>query len=58
MRTIADSYIEEGIKQGIEQGIEQGQSQMIKMMLVRGNSLETISSITGLTIHDIEKLKE
>lgn len=47
-----------GIKQGIKQGIEQGQSQMIKIMLARGNSVETISSITGLNIHDIEKLKE
>lgn len=60
MRTIADSYIEEGfnkgIIQGIEQGIEKGKAELIKMMLNQGNSIDTIAKITGLSFADIKAL--
>jgi predicted transposase/invertase (TIGR01784 family) len=53
MRTIADSYIEEGFNKGILQGIEKGKAELIKMMLNQGNSIDTISKITGLTVEEI-----
>ncbi len=68
MRTIADSYIEEGFNKGIlqgiekgiekgrEEGIEKGKAELIKMMLNQGNSVDTISKITGLPASEIQKL--
>lgn len=64
MRSIAQKYVDEGIElgksQGIElgksQGIELGEAKLIKMMLNKGNSVETISKITGLPIKEIQKL--
>jgi predicted transposase/invertase (TIGR01784 family) len=57
MRTIADSYIEEGFNKGIIQGMEKGKAEgkaegkgeLIKMMLNQGNSIDTIAKITGLS---------
>ena len=60
MRTIADSYIEEGfnkgILQGTEKGIEKGKAELIKMMLNQGNPVDKIAKITGLSVSDIQKL--
>lgn len=64
MRTIADSYIEEGFNkgmiQGIEKGIEEGASkkaeEIAKAMLLDGAAVEKISRITGLSINEIQKL--
>ena len=60
MRTIADSYIEEGFNKGIMQGIEkgkaEGKAELIKMMLNQGNSIDTIAKITGLSFADIKAL--
>lgn len=64
MRTIADSYIEEGFNKGIMQGIEKGKAEgkaegkgeLIKMMLNQGNSIDTIAKITGLSFADIKAL--
>jgi len=64
MRTIADSYIEEGFnkgilqgtEKGIEKGIEKGKAELIKMMLNQGNPVDKIAKITGLSVSDIQKL--
>ncbi len=60
MRTIADSYIEEGFNNGIIQGMEKGKAkgkgELIKMMLNQGNSIDTIAKITGLSFTDIKAL--
>jgi predicted transposase/invertase (TIGR01784 family) len=60
MRTIADSYIEEGFNKGIMQGIKKGKAEgkgeLIKMMLNQGNSIDTIAKITGLSFADIKAL--
>jgi predicted transposase/invertase (TIGR01784 family) len=60
MRTIADSYIEEGFNKGIIQGMEKGKAEgkgeLIKMMLNQGNSIDTIAKITGLSFADIKAL--
>ena len=55
--------IEQGISQGIEQGIEQGAEQTKietakNMILQSVGTLDQISSITGLSVEDISKLKE
>ena len=62
MRTIADSYIEEGLNKGILQGIEKEENkkaiEIAKAMLLDGYAIEKISKITtGLTVEGIEKLK-
>jgi predicted transposase/invertase (TIGR01784 family) len=41
---------------GIEKGIEKGKGELIKMMLNQGNSVDTISKITGLPASEIQKL--
>jgi len=64
MRTIADSYIEEGFNkgmvQGIEQGIEKGKTEekmeIAKNLLSQKIDIKTISSATGLSLNDIQKL--
>lgn len=62
MRTIANSYIEEGFNKGILQGIEKEENkkaiEIAKAMLLDGYAIEKISKITtGLTVEGIEKLK-
>jgi predicted transposase/invertase (TIGR01784 family) len=48
--------IEKGMEKGREEGIEKGKSELIKMMLNQGNSVDTISKITGLPTSEIQKL--
>ncbi len=65
MRTIADSYEEEcfdeGLVQGIEQGIEKGMQAVVEKtainMLKSKLELNLISSVTGLSIDALQKLK-
>ena len=65
MRTIADSYKEEwfdkGLVQGIEQGIEEGEGkkaiEIANNMLKSNLELKLISSVTGLSIDALQKLK-
>ena len=45
-----------GIEKGMEEGIEKGKAELIKMMLNQGNSVDTISKITGLPASEIQKL--
>lgn len=64
MRTIADSYIEEGfnkgIIQGMEKGIEQGKNkkaiEIAKNLLSQKIDIKTISTATGLSFADIKAL--
>ncbi len=48
--------IEKGMEKGREEGIEKGKTELIKMMLSQGNSVDTISKITGLPASEIQKL--
>ena len=73
MKTIADSYIEEGINEGISQGISIGKNEGIaigknegivlgiekiaKRMLKEKVDIKFISSVTSLSIDEILKLK-
>ena len=48
-----------GIQKGIEQGAEQTKIETAKKMILQSvGTLEQISSITGLAVEDINKLKE
>ena len=81
MRTVADSYIDEGINKGIaigknegiaigkNEGIAIGKNEGIaigearvaekiaKNLLLKNTSLDTISSATGLSVDQLQKLK-
>ncbi len=61
MRTIADSYKEEwfdkGLVQGIEEGIQAGVEKTAINMLKSNLELKLISSVTGLSIDALQKLK-
>ena len=60
MRTIADSYIEEGFNKGMVQGLEKGENkkaiEIAKNLLSQKIDIKTISSATGLSLNDIQKL--
>jgi len=68
MRTIADSYIEEGIEIGIQDGIKIGEKrgeargeskkviEIAKNLLSQKVDIKTISAATGLSLDDIQKL--
>ena len=60
MRTIADSYIEEGFNKGIIQGLEKGKIEekieIAKNLLSQKIDIKTISAATGLSLDDIQKL--
>jgi predicted transposase/invertase (TIGR01784 family) len=62
MRTIADSYIEEGMQKGVQQGIQQGVQQtthsIATNMLKNGMDVLLISDITDLSIKQIKQLKK
>ena len=59
--TELEEATEKGIKQGIEQGIEQGSQEkalaIAKNLLNAKMDLKTIAEVTGLTIEDIDALK-
>ena len=58
MRTVADSYIDEGIQIGISQGIEQGIEQSAIRMLKQNLDPKLIASITGFSQEELLKLKQ
>ena len=49
-----------GLQQGIEQGIEQGAYQTkletARKLIARGDSLEEIADVSGLTIYQVQSL--
>ena len=57
MRTIADTYIEQGILQGIEKGIYQRNIEIATRMLKENADINFIASVTDLSVSDIAKLK-
>ena len=49
----------DGLQQGLEQGLQQTHDKIVviaKKMKQKGNSLEDIAEITGLTVSEIKKL--
>ena len=61
MRTIADTYIEEGIEKGMVLGMEKGREEGIKQtainMLRQNLDNSLISSVTGLSNDEISKIQ-
>ena len=49
---------EEGHREGIKQGLKEGLESIVKEMLSKNFSIETIVEITKLDIKEIEKIKE
>ena len=66
MTSLAQSWKEEGIQIGIKDGIKigeargeaRGEAKLIKMMISKGQSINNIAQITGLSIEEITKLKD
>ena len=66
MRTVADTYIEQGVEKVILQGIEKGKAEgklerdiiIAKNLLLLNISLDTISSATGLAIAELQSLSK
>jgi hypothetical protein len=57
MKTIADSYIDEGINKGITIGEARGVEKTAKRMIKEGIDSKLISSVTGLSTDDLLKLQ-
>ena len=57
MYSIADSYIDEGIQKGRLQGIDEGIEKTAVNMLKEKLDDKLISSVTGITLDDLLKLK-
>ena len=61
MRTIADSYIDEGMNKGIAigeaRGIYQRNIEIAKRMLQENTDIKFIASVTGLSSDELLKLK-
>ena len=61
MRTIADTYIEEGIEKGIkigeQKGMEKGMHKAAMNMLNEGIDVKFITKITGISEYQLLKLK-
>ena len=53
-----NSIREESLRKGIEQGIEQEKQEIAKNMLSKNMELNLISELTGLTIEEINNLKD
>ena len=53
-----EEFIHEGIEKGILQGIEKGKKIAIYEAYLRGNSLELLSNVFDLPLHDIKRIVE
>ncbi|MGC8765522.1 MAG: hypothetical protein ACP5QT_06520, partial [Brevinematia bacterium] len=61
----AEVLIKKGVEQGLQQGLQQGLSkgeykkaiETAKRMLERGSDIEFIADVTGLSIEEVEKIK-
>lgn len=68
METAIDEAREEGLETGLEQGLESGLKQglergrheerleLIRKMLSKGQSLEVVSDVTGLSLEELEAM--
>ena len=52
-----DFGVTDGINLGIEQGIEQRNIEMVRNMLNENISIDLISKVSGLSIEEIEEIK-
>lgn len=57
MASVAQKWYDEGIDKGIEKGIEKGVVNTAINMLKQNTDLKFISSVTGLSIDTLQKLK-
>ena len=48
--------VEEGIEKGIERGRKEGKLEIAKVLIRRGQTIDSIADITGLTVEEIEGL--
>lgn len=53
---LAEEEEEETFEANYEEGIAEGEARIIKILLDKGNSIETISAMTGISKEEIEKL--
>lgn len=56
-KLVRDEALAEGEKRGIEKGIEKGKAKIVKNMLKKTLSKSEISSMTGMTISEIESIE-
>ena len=56
--TEIEHALEKGTKKGLKQGINQGIQEVAKNMLKNNMEIDDIAKMTGLTIQEIEKLKD
>ena len=54
---IRNTLIDMGYERGLDQGIEQRNIEIAKNLLKQGLSIDIISSVTGLSIAEVEELK-
>ena len=57
IRRATEAGINEGISQGISQGMDAGKKEVAKSMLEDGMDLEKVSKLTGISIDEINQLK-
>jgi len=58
MKEAVEQGLAQGLQKGIEQGIEQERLKIIKLGIVNGVDISTLSLMTGLLFEDIEKIKQ
>ncbi|SFV60848.1 hypothetical protein MNB_SV-9-601 [hydrothermal vent metagenome] len=56
--TAKNDGIKEGMERGIEKGIEKGKIEIAKKLLAQNIDLDIIVISTGLTIEEIENLRD
>ncbi len=54
----AQGGFEKGVKIGKAEGVQIGEARVIKMMIANGNSIDTISKITGIPLDQINQLQK
>ena len=57
MRTIADTYIDEGLEKGKAEGIAQRNIEIVHRMLEEKTDIKLIASVTGLSNDEISKIQ-
>ena len=48
--------LERGLKQGLERGRHEERLELIRKMLSKGQSLEVVSDVTGLSLEELEAM--
>ena len=55
---VLDTARDEGRAEGLEEGRAQGVADVAKKMLAAGMDVQMISSVTGLSVQEIEAIRE